>query len=167
MYVIGDKQMSDKEAEDFATDFGSDAKTLAELNGWEYVEETDPPKEGKLIGPPVETQLPGPVTEATAGVSSSVDTSLESPEFPNMLDEVEVVADKITTEATPFLEKLASINKDTEKESILASYFYLKKDLNGDYVFDLPKEILEQYGDAPAFSQEGGPNTGYTPLRKL
>ena len=24
MYVIGDKQMSDKEAEDFATDFGSD-----------------------------------------------------------------------------------------------------------------------------------------------
>ena len=163
MYVIGDKQMSDKEAEDFATDFGSDVKTLAELNGWEYVEETDPPKKGKLIGPTVETQLPGPVTEATAGVSSSVDTSLESPEFPNMLDEAEVVADKITTEATPFLEKLASINKDTEKEAILASYFYLKKDSNGDYVFDLPKEILEQYGDAPAFSQEGGPSTGYTP----
>ena len=33
MYVIGDKQMSDKEAEDFALEFGSDVKTLAEQSG--------------------------------------------------------------------------------------------------------------------------------------
>jgi len=112
MYVIGDKQMSDKEAEDFATDFGSDVKTLAELNGWEYVEETDPPKKGKLIGPTVETQLPGPVTEATAGVSSSVDTSLESPEFPNMLGEVEVVADKVSL--SELSAKLEAIDEDSE-----------------------------------------------------
>ena len=111
MYVIGDKQMSDKEAEDFATDFGSDVKTLAELNGWEYIEETDPPKEGKTIGPPVETQLPGPVTEATAGVSSSVDTSLESPGFPNMLSEVEVVADKVSL--SELSAKLEAIDEDS------------------------------------------------------
>ena len=163
MYIKDGIELTPEDVAYNASIAGVSPEQWARENEFNTVEETDPPKEGKLIGPPVETQLPGPVTEATAGVSSSVDTSLESPEFPTMLDEVEVVADKITTEATPFLEKLASINKDTEKESILASYFYLKKDLNGDYVFDLPKEILEQYGDAPAFSQEGGPNTGYAP----
>ena len=163
MYIKDGIELTPEDVAYNASIAGVSPEQWVEENEFNTVEETDPPKEGKLIGPPVETQLPGPVTEATAGVSSSVDTSLESPEFPTMLDEVEVVADKITTEATPFLEKLASINKDTEKESILASYFYLKKDLNGDYVFDLPKEILEQYGDAPAFSQEGGPNTGYAP----
>jgi len=163
MYIKDGIELTPEDVAYNASIAGLSPEQWVEENEFNTVEETDPPKEGKLIGPTVETQLPGPVTEATAGVSSSVDTSLESPGFPTMLDEVEVVADKITTEATPFLEKLASINKDTEKEAILASYFYLKKDSNGDYVFDLPNEILEQYGDAPAFSQEGGPSTGYTP----
>ena len=163
MYIKDGIELTPEDVAYNASIAGLSPEQWVEKNEFNTVEETDPPKEGKLIGPPVETQLPGPVTEATAGVSSSVDTSLESPEFPTMLPEVEVTADKVATPATPFLEKLASINKDTEKESILASYFYLKKDLNGDYVFDLPKEILEQYGNAPAFSQAGGVNTGYTP----
>ena len=163
MYIKDGIELTPEDVAYNASIAGLSPEQWVEENEFNAVEETDPPKEGKLIGPTVETQLPGPVTEATAGVSSSVDTSLESPEFPTMLDEVEVATDKITTKATPFLEKLASINKDTEKEAILASYFYLKKDSNGDYVFDLPNEILEQYGDAPAFSQEGGPSTGYTP----
>ena len=163
MYIKDGIELTPEDVAYNASIAGLSPEQWVEENEFNAVEETDPPKEGKLIGPPVETQLPGPVTEATAGVSSSVDTSLESPEFPNMLDEVEVVADKITTESTPFLEKLTSINKDTEKEAILADYFYLKKDSNGDYVFDLPEQILEQYGDAPAFSQEGGPSTGYMP----
>jgi len=151
MYIKDGIELTPEDVAYNASIAGVSPEQWVEENEFNTVEETDPPKEGKLIGPPVETQLPGPVTEATfAGVSSSVDTSLESPEFPTMLDEVEVVADKITTEATPFLEKLASINKDTEKESILASYFYLKKDLNGDYVFDLPKEILVEYGEKVA-----------------
>ena len=35
MYVVGDKKLSNQEAEDFALEFGSDVKTLAEQNGWE------------------------------------------------------------------------------------------------------------------------------------
>jgi hypothetical protein len=216
MYIKDGIELTPEDVAYNASIAGVSPEQWVEENEFNTVEETDPPKEGKLIGPTVETQLPGPVTEATAGVSSSVDTSLESQEpvlgrfiqvdgglvyedyynknlagkktgkgnypstfeeyadtynakieteetFPTMLEEAEVVADKVVTPATPFLEKLASINKDTEKESILASYFYLKKDSNGDYGFDLPQEILEQYGDAPAFSQEGGPSTGYTP----
>ena len=142
MYRNGDDTISKEQAQYSANALGLDIEQWQSEYGWS-IDETDPPEEGKTIGPSATpTPLLGPVTEATAGVSSSVDTSLESPEFPTMLDEVEVVADKITTEATPFLEKLTSINKDTEKEAILADYFYLKKDSNGDYVFDLPEQIL-------------------------
>ena len=91
MYIKDGIELTPEDVAYNASIAGVSPEQWVEENEFNTVEETDPPKEGKTIGPPVETQLPGPVTEATAGVSSSVDTSLESPEFPSMLPEVEVV----------------------------------------------------------------------------
>ena len=149
MYKKGDRTITAEDAKFSAQSLGLEVDQWQQEYGWS-AEETDPPKEGKMIGPPVETQLPGPVTEAAAGDSSSADTSLESPEFPNMLPEVEVVGDKIEDPAEPFIKTLKDVNKESKKEAILADYFYLKKNDDGNYSFDLPNEILAEYGEKVA-----------------
>jgi hypothetical protein len=80
MYIKDGIELTPEDVAYNASIAGVSPEQWVEENEFNTVEETDPPKEGKLIGPTVETQLPGPVTEATAGVSSSVDTSLESQE---------------------------------------------------------------------------------------
>jgi hypothetical protein len=158
MYIKDGIELTPEDVAYNASIAGVSPEQWVEENEFNTVEETDPLKEGKTTVPEDTTPPTGPGLPTPAGESRLGITLLESP-----VASAPKINEYVTTEATPFLEKLASINKDTEKESILASYFYLKKDLNGDYVFDLPKEILEQYGNAPAFSQAGGVNTGYTP----
>ena len=112
MYIKDGIELTPEDVAYNASIAGVSPEQWVEENEFNTVEETDPPKGGKLIGPPVETQLLGPVTEATAGVSSSVDTSLESPEFPSMLPEVEVVADKVSL--SELSAKLEAIDEDSE-----------------------------------------------------
>ena len=111
MYKKGDRTITAEDAQFSAQSLGLEVDQWQQEYGWS-AEETDPPKEGKMIGPPVETQLPGPVTEAAAGDSSSADTSLESPEFPSMLPEVEVVGDKVSL--SELSAKLEAIDEDSE-----------------------------------------------------
>ena len=111
MYKKGDRTITAEDAQFSAQSLGLEVDQWQQEYGW-AAEETDPPKKGKTIGPPVETQLPGPVTEAAAGDSSSADTSLESPEFPSMLPEVEVVGDKVSL--SELSAKLEAIDEDSE-----------------------------------------------------
>ena len=77
MYIIGDKELSDEQARDFAAKFGGELDAIAEKYNWQYVAGD----EGKTTVPAETTPPTEPVKETAAGDSSLADTSLESPSF--------------------------------------------------------------------------------------
>ncbi len=89
MYIIGDKELSDEQARDFAAKFGGELDAIAEKYNWQYVAGD----EGKTTVP-AETTLPtGPEKKTAAGDSSLADTSLESPEI-DLLPGLQYAAEK-------------------------------------------------------------------------
>ena len=112
MYVVGDKKLSNQEAEDFALEFGSDVKTLAEQNGWEYIEE-----EGKTNGPKG-TPPAGP-QPLPAGVSSAEAISLGLPGVELAIEDSKEPA----TLPQKYNKKLKEITPRSSKAAISAVHF--------------------------------------------
>ena len=89
MYIIGDKELSDEQARDFAAKFGGELDAIAEKYNWQYVAGDA----GKTTVPEDTTPPTEPVKETAAGDSSLADTSLGSPEI-DLLPGLQYAAEK-------------------------------------------------------------------------
>ena len=155
MYVIGDKQMSDKEAEDFALEFGSDVKTLAEQSGWEYIEE-----EGKTNGPKG-TPPAGP-QPLPAGVSSAEAISLGLPGVELAIED----SKEPVTLPQKYNKKLKEITPRSSKAAISAVHFGYTE-MDGVFVPTSYKSAIEdEKGLAPSSQRLATdmPTVGTNPL---
>ena len=155
MYVIGDKQMSDKEAEDFALEFGSDVKTLAEQSGWEYIEE-----EGKTNGPKG-TPPAGP-QPLPAGVSSAEAISLGLPGVELAIED----SKEPVTLPQKYNKKLKEITPRSSKAAISAVHFGYTE-MDGVFVPASYKSAIEdEKGLAPSSQRLATdmPTVGTNPL---
>jgi len=76
MYIIGDKELSDEQAQEFADQFGGELDAIAKKYNWQYVAGD----EGKTTVPGETTPPTEPEKKTAAGDSSLADTSLELPE---------------------------------------------------------------------------------------
>ncbi len=166
MYVVGDKQLSNKEAEDFAADFDIDVQTLAQQNGWEYIED-----EGKPTDPPKKTPTVGPEPLTPAGDSSSGDISLESqgPEkkrestgFPGVDLQLKDEDKKLSKPAIAreILDARAAVKPEDLKAPIAKEFFNLEQLEDGSFAIKTTAIISGEAapGEIIGFSQYGGPD---------
>jgi len=162
MYIIGDKELSDEQARDFAAKFGGELDAIAEKYNWQYVAGD----EGKTTVPAETTPPTEPVKETAAGDSSLADTSLESPEanpylltLEDLEGSEEDVYDRLNSKMRAIGIKLTEEGLGTNKIRLQSIQEYDPKTNRGAYVKRSLKDdnreqvladfnsFIEQYAD--------------------
>ena len=162
MYIIGDKELSDEQARDFAAKFGGELDAIAEKYNWQYVAGD----EGKTTVPGKTTPPTEPVKETAAGDSSLADTSLESPEanpylltLEDLEGSEEDVYDRLNSKMRAIGIKLTEEGLGTNKIRLQSIQEYDPKTNRGAYVKRSLKDdnreqvladfnsFIEQYAD--------------------